>query len=106
MPEDEGKDAGGAERERNLVGLLQICGKEEVEAAPEHSMGMRARADVTKDPSVYVGGEGSWGKAGRHSSRKGVRRKSWEVGRISQGSDRTGRKENLSSSSLLFHGIL
>lgn len=32
---------------------------------------------------VWVGGEGSWGKAGRGCSRKGVRKKSWEVGRRS-----------------------
>lgn len=37
------------------MGTLEICGNEEVEAAPEHLMGTRARTDLTEDPSTWVG---------------------------------------------------
>lgn len=51
------------------MGILEICGKEEVEAAPEHLMGTRARTDLTEDPSMWVGKAAGW-KEDRAPKRK------------------------------------
>lgn len=70
-----------------------------MEAAPEQFMGARARMDVTEEPSVYVGGKGAGGKHERVPDRKE------SVGRLVQ--EVVNREEeNLSSSSLPFHGVL